>query len=86
MHIFISMDDIFGEAIFDYHATGKEELLLIHNYYGDPEEMPVEVYFRSEEDFSLQENYALSLAKGKILEMHIFFRQNIRKYSNNIRF
>ena len=69
MHIFISMDDIFGEAIRDYHSTRKAEHFLIHNYYGDPEVMPVEAYFRSEPHLSEQERFALSLAKGKVLEI-----------------
>lgn len=69
MHIFISMDDIFGEAIWDYHLTNKNQDLIIHNYYGEPEKMPIEVYFRNEDQLSEQEEFALSLAKGNVLEI-----------------
>jgi len=61
--------DVFGKALLDFHQFGQTEKLWLHNNYGKPEEMPVEVFFRSENDLSELEEYALSICKGKILDI-----------------
>lgn len=61
--------DVFGKALLDFHQFGQTEKLWLHNNYGKPEEMPVEVFFRSEEELPELEEYALSLCKGKILDI-----------------
>ena len=63
------MDDIFGKAVLDYNNGTKDAEFLIHNHYGNPDLMPVEVYFRAEEDLSAEETYAINLSKGSVLEV-----------------
>ncbi len=62
--------DVYGEALYDYHQLGKlSEPLLLHSSYGDIEEMPVDVFFRDEEDIPELEYIALSLCDGKVLDV-----------------
>lgn len=62
--------DIYGEALLDYFKKGfLESPLLLHNSYGEKEEMPIEVFFRSEEEFPELEFIALSLCDGKVLDV-----------------
>lgn len=63
------MVDIFGQALKDYYEEKEEKLLWLHNSYGDPEEMPIDIFFRMEEDMSPIELKALKLCKGKILDI-----------------
>ena len=62
--------DVYGEALEEYYK--KQELstpLFLHSTYGDIEEMPIEVFFRSEEDFPELEFIALSLCDGEVLDV-----------------
>ncbi|MES3017630.1 MAG: methyltransferase domain-containing protein [Bacteroidota bacterium] len=61
--------DVFGKALLDYHRLGHTEKLWLHNNYGKPEDMPVDVFFRTEDDLSELEEYALSLCKGTVLDI-----------------
>lgn len=62
--------DTFGEALSDFHHNGTLQTpLLLHSTYGDIEEMPVEVFFREEDDFPEMEFIALSLCDGKVLDV-----------------
>ncbi len=63
------MEDIHGQAILDFLRGDKSNPLWINNVYGEPEEMPVEVYFRSFEDFSPIEQKALEHCQGKTLDI-----------------
>ncbi|MFY0601870.1 MAG: class I SAM-dependent methyltransferase [Cyclobacteriaceae bacterium] len=63
------LKDIHGKAILDYYKGDEDQSLIIHNSYGDPEEMPVEVFFREEIDFSALEHLALIECEGKILDL-----------------
>jgi len=63
------MDDLLGKAIVDYHSGKLDASLSIYNHYGEPDEMPIEVYFRDEIDFSPADSYAVNLSQGKILEI-----------------
>jgi SAM-dependent methyltransferase len=61
--------DIFGQALNDY-ASGKDKAILwLHNSYDLPEEMPLDVFFREEEELSELEIIALSLCDGLVLDI-----------------
>ncbi len=61
--------DVFGKALQDLNQFGQTEKLWLHNNYGKPEDMPVEIFFRTEEDISDLEELALNLCKGKVLDI-----------------
>lgn len=61
--------DVFGKALTDYYEFGQSDKLWLHNNYGKPEDMPVEVFFRSGNDIPELEEYALALCRGKILDI-----------------
>lgn len=62
--------DVYGEALQEYHINNElKSPLLLHSTYGDIEEMPIEVFFRDEEDFPELEFIALSLCDGKVLDV-----------------
>ncbi len=61
--------DIYGNALLDFHRFGKADVLWLHNTYGDPEEMPIDIFFREEEEMPEIELKALNLCKGKVLDV-----------------
>ncbi|MBE7175095.1 MAG: class I SAM-dependent methyltransferase [Mucilaginibacter polytrichastri] len=61
--------DVFGEALSDFYEKKSREKLWLHNSYGEPEEMPVSVFFRPEKDMPDLEQYALDLCRGTILDI-----------------
>ncbi|MEE1946310.1 methyltransferase domain-containing protein [Pedobacter sp. KR3-3] len=61
--------DVFGKALTDYCQKGKASTLWLHNSYDEPEEMPIDVFFRDEDDMPELEHQALALCKGKILDV-----------------
>ena len=61
--------DVFGEALKDQFSKPPSETLWVHNSYDDPEEMPVDIYFRGEEEMPDLELKALELCKGKVLDV-----------------
>jgi SAM-dependent methyltransferase len=61
--------DIHGQAILDYYNHDRQSKLFINNKYGEPEEMPLDVYFRTEDSFTEIEKTAISLCTGKILDI-----------------
>lgn len=61
--------DIFGEALKDYYHNNNEHKLWLYNSYGEPEEMPVEVFFRDEADMPEFELLALAECRGSILDI-----------------
>lgn len=63
------MEDLHGKAIYDYYKGDHESLLMVNNTYGEPEEMPIDYFFRDQEDFSDLENMAISMCYGKILDI-----------------
>ncbi|UXX79452.1 methyltransferase [Reichenbachiella carrageenanivorans] len=63
------MKDVHGEAIFDFYKGDHDVVLTTYNSYGDPEEMPVEVFFRDHQDFTELENLAITCCEGKILDV-----------------
>jgi SAM-dependent methyltransferase len=63
------MKDVLGKAIHDHYHHLKTGKLWIHNKYGPKEEMPVEAYFRREEDMPALEQAALKECRGKVLDI-----------------
>ena len=61
--------DAQGQALSDYFLHGKADPLLLHTSYGTVEEMPVDWFFRDEEDFPMLEYYALSLCRSTVLDI-----------------
>lgn len=61
--------DVLGAALADYFYKGEAAPLLLHTSYGTTEDMPVDWFFRDEEDFPLLEYKALRLCKGKVLDI-----------------
>ena len=63
--------DIYEKALYDFYTQPDKEgePLWIYNTYGEPEEMPVEIFFRDEEDMSPIELLALNKCKGAILDI-----------------
>ncbi|WP_069658249.1 class I SAM-dependent methyltransferase [Arcticibacter eurypsychrophilus] len=63
--------DVYEKALCDFYTKSEkeEEPLWIYNTYGEPEEMPVEVFFRDEEDMTPIELSALKSCKGTILDI-----------------
>ncbi|MGV3657676.1 MAG: class I SAM-dependent methyltransferase [Chitinophagaceae bacterium] len=63
------MTDVLGQAIWDYYQGIKSHKLWIHNTYGRKEEMPVDVYFRTEDEMPEMEKIALQWCRGKVLDI-----------------
>lgn len=61
--------DVFGEALKDQFTKPPSETLWVHNSYDEPEEMPVDIYFRDESEMPDLELKALELCRGKILDV-----------------
>jgi SAM-dependent methyltransferase len=63
------MVDVLGHAIHDYYYKLSPGKLSIHNKFGTPDVMPIEVYFREEENMPELELTALELCSGKVLDI-----------------
>lgn len=63
------MNDVLGEALYDYYTKRTRNKLWIHNKYGPKEEMPLPIYFRSEVELPELETVALQNCKGKVLDI-----------------
>ena len=62
--------DPYGEALLAaYHQSSIRPPLYLHTSYGDKDEIPVDVFFRTEEDFSELESIALALCDGHVLDV-----------------
>lgn len=61
--------DVFGSALQDQFNNDAAEILWLHNSYGEPEEMPVDVFFRDKTEMPELELYALRRCMGKILDI-----------------
>ncbi len=61
--------DIYGQALQDFYNQQPEEKLWLNNNYGEPEEMPTEVFFRGEDEMPEAELLALQLCRGKVLDI-----------------
>jgi len=63
------MQDVLGQALWDYYHHLKPPKLWIHNKYGRKEDMPLDIYFRDEKDMPELELIALKACKGKVLDI-----------------
>lgn len=61
--------DVFGKALTDFYKTGEADVLWLHNSYDEPEEMPIDFFFRDDEDMPVLELQALHMCKGKVLDI-----------------
>lgn len=63
------MKDLFGQALLDFYHGRFQGPLLLHNEYGEPEEIPIESYFREEDAYTDLELFALEHVAGKALDV-----------------
>ena len=63
------MKDILGKAISGYFEGDKTSKLWINNTYGEPDEMPLDYYFRDKLNMPELEHFALEHCRGKILDI-----------------
>ncbi len=61
--------DIYGKALNDFYNNRPHKTLWINNTYGEPEEMPIEVFFRELEEMPEIELLALKKCRGKVLDI-----------------
>ena len=61
--------DVFGNALLDFYKTSKADVLWLHNSYDEPEEMPIDIFFRTEAEMPELEHKAIELCKGKVLDV-----------------
>lgn len=61
--------DVFGNALLDLYKNGEADILWLHNTYDEVEEMPVDIFFRAENEMPELELKALQLCKGKVLDI-----------------
>ncbi len=61
--------DVYGQALYDYYSRGKAAKLKLYTSYGQREIMPVDWFFREDEDFPELERQALALVRGKVLDI-----------------
>lgn len=65
----LTLNDPMGSAIYDYHKTGKADLLMVRSTMFDDDNIPVETLFRDFKDMPELERCALKMAKGRILDV-----------------
>ncbi|WP_183559070.1 class I SAM-dependent methyltransferase [Mucilaginibacter sp. SP1R1] len=63
------MKDILGQAIHDHYYNKPKHKLWINNQYGPKEEMPIDIYFRHEDDMPDIEWLALNECRGHVLDV-----------------
>lgn len=63
------MKDTLGHAIHNHFHKAPAHKLWIHNQYGPKEEMPIEAYFREEDDMPDLEWLALNECRGDVLDI-----------------
>lgn len=63
------MKDLWGRALHDYYHGVLNNSLILHTSFGEPEEVPVWVFFREPENFEEHELLALDLCKGRVLDI-----------------
>ncbi|GAA4791770.1 class I SAM-dependent methyltransferase [Olivibacter ginsenosidimutans] len=61
--------DIFGKVLLAHYQGLQNAPLVLHNNYGEDEEMPVDIFFRTADDLPELEFIALALCDGKVLDV-----------------
>jgi len=78
------MKDLFGKAILDYQTNNSPEDLITETSISEADDMSVAYLFRSFDEMPAMEQKALTLAKGKVLDVgcgagsHSLYLQNER--------
>jgi hypothetical protein len=57
--------DIFGNALLDFYKKGDTDILWLHNSYDEPEEMPIDIFFRTEEEMPQLEKIGINQMQGE---------------------
>jgi SAM-dependent methyltransferase len=63
------MAEILGQAVYDHYNGYRKNKLWIYNKYGPREEMPVDIYLRTEDDMPDLEWLALERCNGSVLDI-----------------
>ncbi len=63
------MEDVLGHAVYDYNNGLRGSKLWIYNKYGAREEMPIDAYFRTEDDMPDLEWLAIERCNGRVLDI-----------------
>lgn len=61
--------DVYGKALKDFFEGKPMATLWLHTDYGEPEEMPVDVFFRGAEEMPELEHKAMRLCRGRVLDV-----------------
>lgn len=61
--------DVYGKALTDFADGDENSSLILHNSYGEPEEMPLWYFFREYDEMPELERMALSICEGKVLDI-----------------
>ena len=61
--------DVYGVALQEYYSGKGKEKLWLQTNYGELEEMPLDIFFRGQNEMPDLELYALELCYGKILDI-----------------
>lgn len=61
--------ELMGRAIKDYWRGNPAAAFRVFSDYAGLEEYPAQVFFRTEEELPAQEEYALSLCRGRVLDV-----------------
>ena len=63
------MNDVLGQAIWDYYDSDKESILWVHDVIGPKVEMPTAIYFRDYHEMPELEQIALMQCYGNVLDI-----------------
>lgn len=58
-----------GRALLEHHRDGADEPLRLHSDLGEVDELPVDFFFRDEDELGELERIALEEARGRILDV-----------------
>jgi ubiquinone/menaquinone biosynthesis C-methylase UbiE len=61
--------DVFGKVLKDHYQGRQKGKLWLHNSYGMPEDMPVDIFYRTKNSLTELESIALNLCKGNTLDI-----------------
>lgn len=61
--------DVFGKVLRDHYQERQKGKLWLHNSYGMPEDMPVDIFYRTKNELTELESMALELCEGKTLDI-----------------
>jgi 2-polyprenyl-3-methyl-5-hydroxy-6-metoxy-1,4-benzoquinol methylase len=68
MNIIVKSDQV-KMAMNDYFSGQSDVKLIVNNNYGQPENYPIEYFFRSKYDMPEIENFAINLCTGRIIDI-----------------